>query len=143
MFVRSLAGSLSSSSGLGEQLSLLRSLSGSLTMNSRFGKGSAVNLRSNLTTRTVLAGHYDCHETLLANCGTASASFAYLVVALGAIAFAVYAIRLRRRSPSLPEELRPENVVVDKEGWETKASDKKERQRKKSSNDRGDRDEKC
>ncbi len=111
-------------------------------MNSRFGKGSAENLRSNLTTRTVLAGHYDCHETLLANCGTASASFAYLVVALGAIAFAVYAIRLRRRSPSLPEELRPENVVVDKEGWETKASDKKERQRKKSFNDQGDRDEK-
>jgi len=111
-------------------------------MNSRFGKGSAENLRSNLTTRTILAGHYDCHETLLANCGTASASFAYLVVALGAILFAVYAIRLRRGSPSLPEELKPENVVVDKEGWETKASDKKERQRKKSFNDHGDRDEK-
>jgi len=38
--------------------------------------------------------------------------------------------------------LKPENVVVDKEGWETKASDKKERQRKKSSNDNGDRDKK-
>src|SRR5260370_40746126 len=92
MFVRSLAGSLSSSSGPGEQLSLLRSLSSSLTMNSRFGKGSAENLRSNLTSRTVLSGHYDCHETLLANCGTASASFAYLVVALGAMLFEVYAI---------------------------------------------------
>jgi hypothetical protein len=134
-FFRSLAGSLSSNSGLGEHLSLLRTLSGSLTMNSRFGKGSAENLRSDLTTKTGLSGHYDCHETIVGNCGTVSASFAYLVVALGAMAFAVYAIRLRRRSPSLPEELRPENVVVDKEGWETKASDKKKRQRKKSSNE--------
>jgi len=58
------------------------------------------------------------------------------------MAFAVYAIRLRRRSPSLPEELRPESVVVDREGWETKASDKKERQRKKSSSDQGNRGEK-
>jgi hypothetical protein len=111
-------------------------------MNSRFGKGSAENLRSNLTTRTVLSGHYDCHETLIANCGTASASFAYLVVALGAILFAVYAIRLRGRSPSLPEELKHENVLVDKEGWETKASDGKKRKREKSSNDKENREQK-
>jgi hypothetical protein len=111
-------------------------------MNTRFGKGSAEFLRSNLTTKTVLSGHYDCHETIIGNCGTVSASFAYLVVALGAMAFAVYAIRLRGRSPSLPEELRPENVVVDKEGWETKASDKKERRSKKPLSDQRDRDEK-
>jgi len=111
-------------------------------MNSRFGKGSAENLRSNLTTRTVLSGHYDCHETLIANCGTASASFAYLVVALGAILFAVYAIRLRRRSPGLPEELKHENVLVDKEGWETKASDGKKEKRKRSSKDMEDREQK-
>jgi len=58
------------------------------------------------------------------------------------MAFAVYAIRLRWGPSSLPEELKPENVVVDKEGWETKASDKKERGSKKSSNGQGDRDEK-
>ena len=90
-------------------------------------------LRTTLTTKTVLSGDYDCHETIIGNCGSVSGAFAYLVVALGTMAFAVYAIRLRRQSRSLPEELKPENVVVDKEGWETKASDKNERQRKKSS----------
>jgi hypothetical protein len=104
-------------------------------MNSRYTRGSAENLGGHITAPTVLSGHYDCHETIVGNCGTASASFAYLVVAIGAIAFAVYAIRLRGRSPGLADELKPENVVVDKEGWETKASDKKERQRKKTSND--------
>jgi len=64
------------------------------------------------------------------------------VVALGAILFAVYAIRLRRRSPGLPEELRHENVLVDKEGWEIKASDGKKPKRKKSSNDKVDREQK-
>src|SRR5438309_8733590 len=118
----------------------MRTLSSSITINSRFGKCYSEILRSNLTTKTGLSGHYECHDTIVGNCGTVSASFAYLVVALGAIAFAVYAIRLQRRSPSLPAELRPENVVVDKEGWETKASDKKERQRKKPSNNQRDRD---
>jgi hypothetical protein len=108
-------------------------------MNSRYTKGSVESLGGHITTKTVLSGHYDCHETLIANCGTASASFAYLVVALGAILFAVYAIRLRRRPPSLPEELKHENVLVDKEGWETKASDKKKR---KISNDKEDREQK-
>ena len=142
MFVKSLADSLSSSSSPGEQFSLVRTLGGSLTMNSRLGKGSAEVLRSNLTGKTVLSGHYDCHETIIGNCGSVSGSFAYLVVALGAIAFAVYAIRLRRQSPSLPEELRHENVLVDKEGWETKASDGKKRKREKSSNDKEDREQK-
>jgi hypothetical protein len=111
-------------------------------MNSRYTKGSVESLGGHITTKTVLSGHYDCHETLVGNCGTPSASFAYLVVGLGSLLFAVYAVRLRQRSSGLPEELKPENVVVDKEGWETKASDKKERKRKKSSNDQGDHGEK-
>jgi hypothetical protein len=102
-------------------------------------KGTAEHLRSNLGTPTVLSGQYDCHETLIANCGTVSASFAYLIVALGAVLFAVYAVRLRRRS-SLPDELMPENVVVDKEGWETKDSDNKKRKGKKSSDDKSNRE---
>lgn len=134
-FVRSLAGSLSSGSGLGEQLSLSRFLNGSLTINSRFAKGSIENLRSHLGTPSVLSGHYDCHETLVSNCGTVSASFAYLVVAVGAVLFAVYSMRLRRRAPGLPEELRPEDVAVDKEGWETKASKKKGKKQAKDSKD--------
>jgi len=141
MFVKSLADSLSSSSSLGEQFSLVRTLSDSLTTNSRLAKGSAEVLRSNLTGKTVLSGHYDCHETIIGNCGSVSGSFAYLVVALGAIAFAVYAIRLRRQSPGLPEELKPENVVVDKEGWETKASDGKKPRRKKYSSDKEGREQ--
>jgi hypothetical protein len=111
-------------------------------MNSRLAKGSAEVLRSNLTSKTVLSGHYDCHETIIGNCGTVSGSFAYLVVALGAILFAVYAIRLRGRSPSLPEELKHENVLVDKEGWETKATDGKKPKRKKSSKDMEEREQK-
>jgi len=142
MFVKSLADSLSPSSSLGEQFSLVRTLGGSLTTNSRLARGSAEVLRSNLTGKTVLSGHYDCHETIIGNCGSVSGSFAYLVVALGAIVFAIYAIRLRRQSPSLPEELKPEGVVVDKEGWETKASDGKKPKRRKSSSDKEDRDQK-
>jgi hypothetical protein len=58
------------------------------------------------------------------------------------VLFAVYAIRLRGRSPSLPEELKHENVLVDKEGWETKASDGKKRKGKKASNNTEDREQK-
>jgi len=111
-------------------------------MSSQHARGSAENLGGRITSKTALSGHYDCHETLVGNCGTPSATFVYLVVVLGALLFAIYAVRLRQRSSGLPEELKRENVVVDKEGWETKASDKKERQRKKSSSNQGDRDEK-
>jgi hypothetical protein len=114
-------------------------MNGALTMNSRYTKGSAEILGGHITTKTVLSGHYDCHETLIGNCGTPSATFAYLVVVVGALLFAVYAVRLRKPSSGLPEELRPENVVVDKEGWETKASDKKKR---KISNDKENREQK-
>jgi hypothetical protein len=137
-FVRSLVGSLSSGSGLIDHVSLLRSLSGALTINSRSTKGSIESLRGHINTPTVLTGHYDCHETLIANCGTVSASFAYLVVAIGAIAFAIYAIRLRGRSPGPPEEAKPENVVVDKEGWETKDFEGKKRKDTKASKEDDD-----
>ena len=136
-FVRSLVGSLSSDSSLIDHVSLLRSLNGALTINSRSTKGSIESLRGHINTPTVLSGHYDCHETLIANCGTVSASFAYLVVALGAVAFAIYAIRLRGRSPS-PEEVKPEKVVVDKEGWETKEFKGKKRKETKASDEDGD-----
>jgi hypothetical protein len=112
-------------------------------MNSRYTKGSVESLGGHITTSTVLSGHYNCHETLIGNCGTPSATFAYLVVVLGALLFAVYAVRLRQRSPGPPEELKPVNVVVDKEGWETKASDNKKKQkREKTSNDKEDREQK-
>jgi hypothetical protein len=108
-------------------------------MNSRYTRGSAENLGGHITAKTVLSGQYACHETLIGNCGTPSATFAYLVVVLGALLFSIYALRLRQRPSGLPEELKPENVVVDKEGWETKASDKKKR---KISNDKEDREQK-
>jgi hypothetical protein len=107
-------------------------------MNYRYTKGSAEILGGHITTKTDLSGYYDCHETLIGNCGTPSASFAYLVVGLGALLFTVYAVRLRQRSSGLAEELKLENVVIDKEGWEMKASGDKKRDRKKSSNDNED-----
>jgi hypothetical protein len=102
-------------------------------MNSLYGRGSfyTENLRGNFNTRVVLSGHYDCHENLIANCGTVSASFAYLVVALGVLIFGIYAAKQRWRSRSLQGELEPEEVIVDKEGWETKASEDEERSERK------------
>jgi hypothetical protein len=136
-FVRSLVGSLSSGSALVDQVSLSRYLNGTLTVNSQSTKGSIESLGGHINTPTILTGNYECHETLLANCGTVSASFAYLVVALGAIAFAIYAIRLRGVSPG-PKEAKPEKVVVDKEGWETKDSQGKKRKETKPSNEDDD-----
>jgi hypothetical protein len=60
------------------------------------------------------------------NCGSSSASFAFLVIAFGALAFGIYATKQYRRSPSQPGELKPEKVFVDEEGWERKASDDEE-----------------
>jgi len=40
------------------------------------------------------------------------------------------------------EELKHEKVLVDKEGWETKASDGKKEKRKKSSIDKENREQK-
>jgi len=124
-FFRSLTGSLSLGSGLGENTSFFRSLSGSLMLNSLYGRGSLYteNLGADFNTRVVLSGHYDCHENLIVNCGTVSASFAFLVVALGVLIFGIYEAKQRRQSPSLQEELESEEVIVDEEGWELKASE--------------------
>jgi len=94
-------------------------------MDSIYGRGSLFteNLQANFNTPTVLSGHYDCHDNLIANCGTVSASFAFLVVALGVLIFGIYVARQRRQSPSLQEELESEEVIVDEEGWELKASE--------------------
>lgn len=61
-------------------------------------------------------------------------SFAFLAIAIGAIVFAVYAVKERRRSSRLTEEPKPDTVVVDKEGWETKESGTKARKQTKASN---------
>ncbi len=91
---------------------------------------------------TVLSGHYDCSENLIVSCGSVSISFAFLAIAIGALVFAVYAVEERRKSFRLPVEPKPDKVVVDKEGWETKATDGKQPKRKKSSNDKVDREQK-
>jgi hypothetical protein len=85
--------------------------------------------------RTVLSGHYNCSENLIVSCGSVSVSFAFLAIAIGALVFAVYAVKELRKSSRLPVEPKPDKVVVDKEGWETKASDAKERKQSKASND--------
>jgi len=106
-------------------------------MNSLYGRGSLYteNLRADFNTGAVLSGHYDCHENLIVNCGTVSASFAFLVVGLGVLIFGIYVARQRWQSSGPPEELEPEEVFVDREGWETKVSDDKEQGGTKASKD--------
>jgi hypothetical protein len=82
---------------------------------------------------TVLSGHYDCSENLIVSCGSVSISFAFLAIAIGALVFSVYAVKERRKSSRLPDEPKPDKVVVDKEGWETKAPDAKRRKQSKAS----------
>src|SRR6266550_703673 len=72
-------------------------------------------------------------DILTVNCGTVSASFAFLVVGLGVLIFGIYAAKQRSRSPILQEE--PEEVIVDKEGWETKASEDEGRNERKDHSD--------
>src|SRR2546422_11705577 len=106
-------------------------------LNSLYGRGSLYteNLGADFNTRVVLSGHYDCHENLIVNCGTVSASFAFLVVGLGVLIFGIYVARQRRQSSGPLEELEPEEVFVDREGWETKVSDDKEQGGTKASKD--------
>ncbi len=84
------------------------------------------NLQANFNTTTVLSGHSDCSENLIANCGSTTAWFAFLVIALGVIIFGIYATEQRRRAR--PRELKPEKVFVDEEGWETKVFDDEDRE---------------
>jgi hypothetical protein len=97
-------------------------LAGSWTVGSRYGRGSfiAENLQANFNTRTVLSGHSDCSENILVNCGSSSASFAFLVIAVGVSIFGIYAVKERRRHRAPREGTKDEKVVVDTEGWETK-----------------------
>jgi hypothetical protein len=106
-------------------------------MDPRYGRGSfyTETLGVNFNPIPVFSGHYDCHENLVANCGTVSASFAFLVVGLGVLIFGIYVARQRRQSSGLPEELEPEEVFVDREGWETKVSDDQEQREAKASKD--------
>jgi len=106
-------------------------------MNSLYGRGSfyTENLHGNFNTRVVLSGHYDCNENLIVNCGTVSASFAFLVVALGVLIFGIYATKQRRQSPARLGGPKAEESFVDKEGWETKGFDDEKRRDTKGSDD--------
>jgi hypothetical protein len=106
-------------------------------MNPRYGRGSfyAVTLGANFNTPSILSGHYGCHENIIVNCGTVTASFAFLVVALGVLIFGIYAARERRQLTGLPEESGTEEVLVDQEGWETKVYDEEELRDAKASKD--------
>ncbi len=84
------------------------------------------NLQANFNTRTVLSGHSDCFENLIVNCGSPSASFAFLVIAIGVSAFGIYATIQHRKSHAHPGEPETEKVFVDREGWETRVSDDEE-----------------
>src|SRR3989442_3771536 len=146
-----LSASLGSASGLVEKSSLLRSLSGSWSLagsetkglakslsgslgsvsslaEMRAGTGSSFteNLHGKFSTTTVLSGHSDCFENIIVNCGSVSASFAFLVVALGVLIFGIYATKQRRQSPARLGGPKAEESFVDKEGWETKGSDDEE-----------------
>jgi hypothetical protein len=123
-FFRSLADSLSPTSGIDERTSLFRYFSDSLTAASLGLKGSfyAENPRANFNPRTVSSGHYDCHENVIANCGTASGFFAVLVIATGVLVFGIYVYKQRPQSPARSEDLQSETVLVDDEGWESRGS---------------------
>ena len=97
-------------------------------MNSLYGRGSLYteNLLANFNSAVVLSGHYDCHENLILNCGTVSGSFAFLVVALGVLIFGIYVAKQRQQSSGTREEPEIKEIIVDKEGWETKASEDEE-----------------
>jgi len=135
--VRSLTSSLSSGSSFGRSASAFRSLGDSWTTNSLAGHRASYSksIGNKIGDRNVLSGHYDCSENLIISCGSVSVSFAFLAIAIGALVFSVYAVKERRKSSRPPEEPKPDKVVVDKEGWETKASDGKKREGKRSSKD--------
>ena len=121
---RTLTDALSLGSGLAERNSFLRFLADSLAVAPRNAKGSFYleNPHANFNTVVVLAGHYDCRENVITNCGSTTSSFAFLVIASGVLFFSIYAVMQRRLSASHREE--SEKVEVDTEGWETKVIDK-------------------
>jgi hypothetical protein len=123
-------------SNFGRSASASRSLGDSWTTNSLAGHRASYgrSIGNKIGDKNILSGHYDCSENLIVSCGSVSVSFAFLAIAIGALVFAVYAVKERRKSSRLPIEPKPEKVVVDTEGWETKASDAKERKKSKASN---------
>ncbi|MBO0889029.1 hypothetical protein J2P12_08030, partial [Candidatus Bathyarchaeota archaeon] len=114
---------MSSSSNLAQQISLFRYLNESWNINSYGVKGSfyTENPHANFTSTTLLSGHYDCRENPVVNCGSLTASFAYLVIALGVLIFGIYVVRQRRETRQLVEMATAEGILVDKEGWERKS----------------------
>ena len=82
----------------------------------RGAKFVPVDLRTNFGSGEVLMGRYGC-----LNCSSNTGDFAFLVIALGVVAFGVYAAR-QRQSSGPPKEPGEEKVAVDEEGWETKVS---------------------
>jgi hypothetical protein len=76
-----------------------------------------VTLGTNFGGREVLMGHYGC-----LNCSSNTGDFAFLVIALGVVAFGVYAARQRHQASGPSKEPGEEKVAVDEEGWETKVS---------------------
>ena len=106
-------------------------------MGARYGTGSFYieSLRANFKTPSGLSGHSDCSESLIVNCGSVTAAFAFLVIALGVLIFGIYATVQRRRAH--PGEPKPEKVFVDREGWETKVSDEEGWETKVFDNEEG------
>lgn len=120
---RSLTTSLSSSSSIGENSSFFRSLSASWGTSARYARGTgfAETFRITLGSREFLSGHSGC-----VNCESVTGYFAFLVIAFGVLVFGVYAAKQRRQPGRPPTEPEEERVVVDAEGWETKASETEE-----------------
>jgi hypothetical protein len=114
---------ISSSSNLAQQISLFRYLNESWNIKSYGVKGSfyTENPHANFTSRALLSGQYDCRENPIVNCGSLTASFAYLVIALGVLIFGIYVVRQRRETRQLVEMATSEGILVDKEGWEKKS----------------------
>ena len=76
-----------------------------------------VGLGTKIGSREVLMGRYGC-----LNCSSTTGYFAFVVIALGVVAFGVFAARQRRQSSAPPAEEEEEKVSVDAEGWETRVT---------------------
>jgi hypothetical protein len=122
-FFRALTGSITSVTGFGEKASFFMSLSSSWTVHASRGLQFIENLGANFNRRTVLSGHTDCSENIILNCGSSTASFAFLVIGVGVSIFSIYAFKQRRRFSTSRKAQKDEKVVVDPEGWETKHRD--------------------
>jgi hypothetical protein len=97
-------------------------------MNPQYGRGSSYieNLQASLNTQSFLSGHYDCRENPLTNCGSSTASFAFLVVAVGVMIFGMYVTKQRRQSPAQQGEADDAKATHDEEGWETNVRETEE-----------------